>query len=213
MKRHGDFVHAAALLRATHPATRFIVLGSAYEYRHAYLKRLLRLAGELGLRPGIDLILRDPGGRVSELASALDVFWLTSDRRSEGVPTAVGEAMALGLPVVATNVGGVPEAVEHGRTGFIVPARRPDELAAATRQLVDDPDLRANFGAAGRRRASSLFTLERCVEAHDHAFRLAATRARLGRAVAFDGRRSSYRPLTASERLSVVLPAEAFSTG
>jgi glycosyltransferase involved in cell wall biosynthesis/ubiquinone/menaquinone biosynthesis C-methylase UbiE len=179
MKRHSDFVAAAAALRWTHPTVRFAILGASYEYRAHYADALLRQAAALGLRPGIDLVIRDPGGRVAELAPAFDVFWLSSDAHSEGVPTVVGEAMALGIPIVTTNAGGVAEVVEHGTVGFVVPPRKPLALADATRPLLDSPSLRASLGAAGRDRASEIFALERNVETHDTAFRMALNRNRV----------------------------------
>ena len=131
MKDHDTLVRAAAALHRMHPGTRFVILGSSYEHRGGYADEVLRTAEELGLRPGRDLILRDPGERVAELAQAFDVFWLSSRSRSEGLPTVVGEAMALGLPVVATQVGSVPEAVDGG--GLIVPPSDPERWLARPR--------------------------------------------------------------------------------
>jgi glycosyltransferase involved in cell wall biosynthesis/SAM-dependent methyltransferase len=187
MKRHGDLVAAAALLRTTHPAARFAILGSTYGHRTGYVDRLLREADELG----VELIVADPGDNVARLAQALDVFWLSSDRRSEGVPTTVGEAMALGIPVVATDVGGIAETLDDGRTGYVVEPRRPDRLAAATRPLLDDPAKRQSLGAAGRERARELFDVDHCAALHERAFRLASTRARLRGAAHLNGRPSS----------------------
>ena len=67
----------------------------------------------------------------------------------EALPTSILEAMATGLPVVATNVGGVPEIVADGRSGLLVPPRRPLELAAAMEKMLD-PTVRAPMGTAGR---------------------------------------------------------------
>ena len=127
MKDHDTLVRAAAALHRMHPGTRFVILGSSYEHRSGYADEVLRTGEELGLQPGRDLIIRDPGERVAELAQAFDVFWLSSRSRSEGLPTVVGEAMALGLPVVATRVGSVPEAVDGG--GLLVPPSDPEALA------------------------------------------------------------------------------------
>lgn len=93
----------------------------------------------------------------TELARA-DVFVLPS--RSEGFPLAIVEAMFAGLPVVATGVGSVPEAVADGETGLLVPKDDPDSLAAALRKLVEDADLRARMGRCGRE-AAAPFTAER----------------------------------------------------
>jgi glycosyltransferase involved in cell wall biosynthesis len=69
------------------------------------------------------------------------------------------EAMACAVPVVSTNVGGPNETVVDGETGFLVPPRDPDALAQAVRRLLDDPDLRARMGRAGRARVLARFTV------------------------------------------------------
>ena len=97
------------------------------------------------------------------------MFVLSS--RSEGFPVAVLEAMAAGLPVVATDVGGVAEAVEHGETGLLVPAADSEALARALERLVADGALRRRLGAAGRARARSLFDVERYRAAYAELYR------------------------------------------
>jgi glycosyltransferase involved in cell wall biosynthesis len=120
---------------------------------------------------------------VSQLAPALDVFWLTSEPRSEGIPTTVEEAMALGIPVVAADVGGVREIVDDGMTGFLVPSRDPEALVAATEPLLDDPARRRQMGEAARLRAEADFNLDRCADSHVIAFERAVEHraARAGR--------------------------------
>jgi len=88
-----------------------------------------------------------------------DVFVLPSYR--EGTPVTVLEAMAMGLPVVATDVPGCREAVVAGETGFLVPPRDVDELVRAIQKLVEDPALRRRMGQAGRARAAQRFAIER----------------------------------------------------
>jgi glycosyltransferase involved in cell wall biosynthesis len=101
---------------------------------------------------------------VPELLAAADVFVLSS--RSEGLPLSILEAMAAGLPVVATNVGGVPELVVEGETGFLVPPGDPQALAVALERLLGDSALRRRLGAAGRRRAEERFDLVSTRQAH-----------------------------------------------
>ncbi|MFO7709658.1 MAG: glycosyltransferase family 4 protein [Desulfobacterales bacterium] len=83
---------------------------------------------------------------------------------AEAFPRAVLEAMACGKPVVATNAGGTREAVDEGRTGFVVPARSPRAMADRLRTLIGSAQLRAQMGRCGRERAEALFGIERNTE-------------------------------------------------
>ena len=127
------------------------------------------IAGAGPLQPEAERIAADGGlGRrfrvlgwrrdVTDLLAAADVLVLTS--RFEGLPMAVLRAMAAGLPVVATAVDGTPEAVQHGRTGFLTRPGAVNEIADALIRLAHDPALRRTMGCAGRER-SARFTAQR----------------------------------------------------
>jgi glycosyltransferase involved in cell wall biosynthesis len=103
-------------------------------------------------------------GDVRELLATSDVFVLSS--RAEGQPVSILEAMAAGLPVVATDVGGVAETVVHGQTGLLVPAGNVTALGSALRQLVENEQLRRRLGEAGRERVRELFDVPRFCTAH-----------------------------------------------
>ncbi len=121
-----------------------------------------REAGTHGLGGVITLTgARDDVGAV--LAGA-DVLVLAS--RSEGAPLSILEGMAAGLPVVASDVGGVAELVADGETGLLVPPGDPTALAAALQRLVADAPLRRRLGAAGRRRVEERFELAASRRAH-----------------------------------------------
>jgi glycosyltransferase involved in cell wall biosynthesis len=98
---------------------------------------------------------------VPKILAALDLFVLPS--LWEGMPNAVLEAMAAGLPVVATAVGGTPEVVMDGVTGLLVPPQDPSALAQAIERLLRDPDLRRTMGRAGRRRVEQHFDVRETV--------------------------------------------------
>ena len=116
----------------------------------------------LGLQDAVALAgTRDD---VPELLARADVFALSS--RSEGAPLSILEAMAAGLPVVSSLVGGVPELVVDGETGLLVPPGDPAAMAVALGRLVADAGLRHRLGAAGRERARCRFDLRRQRRAH-----------------------------------------------
>jgi len=119
---------------------------------------------ERAARPDLTGLVRMLGSRrdVPELLANADIFVLPSDW--EGVSMALLEAMAAGLPVVATTVGGTPEVVMDGVTGFLVPPRDPPALANALSILLQDPDLRQRMGEAGRQRAFDLFNIVHTVQ-------------------------------------------------
>jgi len=100
--------------------------------------------------------------RVPELLNAIDVFVLPS--RGEGMSNTLLEAMACGLPVLATQVGGNPEIVEEERTGWLFRPGDFDELAGRLLLLAKNPDVTLRFGQAGRERAVEFFSLDRMLE-------------------------------------------------
>jgi len=124
---------------------------------------LERLTGELGLRGRVRLLgERDD---INVILRALDVFILPS--LGEGISNAILEAMATGLPVVATRVGGNSELVDDGVSGFLVPSRSTGSLAAALQRYVDDPALIRRHGDGGRIRTLKQFSLSRMFAAYD----------------------------------------------
>jgi glycosyltransferase involved in cell wall biosynthesis len=114
---------------------------------------------DAGLEEHVRLVEMAPSREVARRLQASDVLLLPS--LDEGLPTVVLEAMACGVPVVATDCGGVAEAVTDGVEGFVVPPRDSDALTAALMRLSQKPELRKGMGEAGRRTATSRFTLER----------------------------------------------------
>ncbi|MCC7127178.1 MAG: glycosyltransferase [Acidobacteria bacterium] len=112
----------------------------------------------------LEKVVRLPGFRedVLGLAKAADMFVMSSI--TEGLGSAVLDAMAMGLPVVGTRAGGIPEAVVHEETGLLVPPADAEALAAAMVRVLTDAALRQRFGAAGRTRVADHFDVAALVE-------------------------------------------------
>lgn len=170
MKGHVWFIRAAAMLRRTHPQVRYAILGSRHADRDDYYRDLYAEAESLGLRIGSDLIIVDPKDKVSCLMQAFDLFWMTSEPHSEGIPTVIGEAKSLGLPVVTTDVGSTSECVTDGVSGHVVPPRDPSAIAEATMAILGDPDRMASMKAVARQEAEAQFAMARGAEQHRLAF-------------------------------------------
>ncbi len=141
---------------------------------HAPYLRLL-LVGDGPWRPQIETLLDDldlrgrvimPGARVdvADLLHISDIFVLTSSG-GDGLPISILEAMAAGLPVIATASDGIPEEVFPGETGLLAPLRDVATLAEAMVKLAQDSDMRHSMGMAGQRRAHSEFAREQMVTA------------------------------------------------
>ena len=103
------------------------------------------MAGQLGLSPRVRFVGWVDEDEAQALLAGSDLLVLPS--LNEGLPMAIIEAMAHGLPVIATPVGGIPELVTSGRTGLLVPPADPDALAGALRRLIADPHARLRMGA------------------------------------------------------------------
>ena len=158
-----------ALLVRGQPQLRVVIAGEG-----PLRDRLEELAREKGLEGHVRWLgfRRDVG----DLLAAADVFVLAS--RQDAFPTVLLEAMAAARPVVATQVGGIPEIVEPGRTGVLVPPGDPEALAAAVDALLADPRTAALLGVAGRERAREHFSIaewtSRLVGLYQEALRAAA---------------------------------------
>lgn len=139
----------------------------------AYVAGLRARVAEAGLEDRVSWL----GERedVPELMRALDVLLLPSWEEPFG--RALIEAMALGVPVLATNVGGPPEIVTDGREGYLLAPREPAAWARAIRRVAESPDRGLEMGRAGRRRVEQAFTVERHVAAMLDVYERAIARA------------------------------------
>ena len=131
----------------------FVGSGSSLESHKA-------LAQSLGVQDKVSFL----GDRtdVPKLLAQSQIFILTS--HYEGLPISILEAMRAGLPVIATKVNGIPEEVEHGKTGLLVPDKDVEELAKALSTLIESPELRQQMGKAGRQKFLDEFTIERMID-------------------------------------------------
>jgi glycosyltransferase involved in cell wall biosynthesis len=152
-KNHRLLIQAFAHASSQLADALLLLVGPPDRLDPAYAESLQRLAQELGLGQRVRFL----GSRsdVPDILRASDVFVLSSDY--EGNPLSVLEAMAAGLPVVSTAVGGVPELVQHGATGLLVPAGDARALAEAITQLGRNADQRAAMGHAARQTALERF--------------------------------------------------------
>ena len=149
------------------PEARLRIFGAAPRGREPYLERCQALATDLGLDGSATFEGRIP--EIRDAYAAGHVVVLCSI--SEGFPYSLIEAMACGRPCVASDVGGVSEALSHD-AGIVVPPRDPAALAAACLTLLRDADLRKSFGTTARRRALEHFTVDRAVSAFDEIYTL-----------------------------------------
>jgi glycosyltransferase involved in cell wall biosynthesis len=168
IKRVDRFLAMARQL-AQRPRIRFVVVGDG-ELR----EQLVSSPDAVGL--GERLVWAGFRRDMPAVCFASDAVVLTSD--NEGTPVSLIEAQAAGVPVVCTEVGGVRSVVSHGETGLLAAPEDVSGLADAVSSILDDPELSARLGSAGRSHAAASFTLARLVEDHDRLYRrLRARRA------------------------------------
>lgn len=154
-----DLLEAARIVLASGVNVQFVIAGDG-SHRAEYEG----LANKLSIAPHITWtgLIEDP--LAEGLYDAADVVCLVS-RWQEAFGWVIAEAMLCGKPMIATRVGGIPEVVDDGHSGFLVTPRKPEEVAAKILLFLDDPPLRHRMGMVGRERVELLFSLERNVKA------------------------------------------------
>ena len=163
------FLEAAAILARRFESVRFLIVGDGPQRGD-----MERLAMDLGLQNRVVFT----GFRldIPEILSEISVA--VSPSLAEAISNSVVEAMAAGVPVVATRVGGNPEAIEDGQSGIIVPARDAEALARPIARLLEDPALASRMGEAARRRVAERFSMESMINATERVYRSLAEEAR-----------------------------------
>jgi glycosyltransferase involved in cell wall biosynthesis len=158
-KDYGTALRAAAILRDAIPGLRVLIAGSTT----GLLDELLELRDRLGLAAVVEFVGFQP--RIERFFPALDCYLTTSI--SEGFSLTVVEAMAAGVPVVATRSGGPEEIVTDGVSGLLAPVGDPEAIAAAILRLRNDPALADRLRAAGRDEARARFSVSAMVASYE----------------------------------------------
>jgi glycosyltransferase involved in cell wall biosynthesis len=160
-KDHDTLLRAFQKVAASHPQAELWLVGEGP--RKPFVSQL---AQKLGLAKKVKFL---PGGPdLRPLLQQACVLVLSSVK--EALPNVVLEAMAMGLPVVATRIGGLPELVSQGKTGFLVPPGDSGALAAALHQVLAAPESRLDLGQAGRARVEQDFSLATMLRRHEQLF-------------------------------------------
>jgi glycosyltransferase involved in cell wall biosynthesis len=155
------FLRTAARVLAQMPTVRFLIVGDGEEREQLdCLAKQLRIDGSVvfaGARTDIERII-----------PVFSVFLLTS--HYEGMPICLLESLASGIPIVSTSVGGVPEVIENGVSGFLVDSRNPDQIAGKVMQLLTDGSLREKMGKAALMAYESRFTVKEMVDQYERLY-------------------------------------------
>jgi glycosyltransferase involved in cell wall biosynthesis len=154
-KGHGFFLHACSEVRKKLSDVKFMLIGDG-----PLKKDMKELAEDLNIEK--DVLFLGSRKDIPALLSITDIVVLSS--LEEGFSNAILEAMAAGKPVIATHVGGNPEAILQGETGLLVLPKNSDTLAGAMIQLLENPDIAVKMGKAGRERVKQEFSMDRMVQ-------------------------------------------------
>ena len=167
-KRLDDWLQVASRVAARRPDVTFLLVGGGPLESH--------VRGRIDAL-GLSHCVRTPGFRPDgrRMMSVMDVYLMTSE--FEGLPLALLEAMALGKPVVSTNVGGIPEALQTGVAGFLTPIGAIDAMVECVIRLADDAGLRQQMGKAGAAKVETEYHVTRRVKAIEDLYEAILSRA------------------------------------
>ncbi|MBN2284808.1 MAG: glycosyltransferase [Tissierellales bacterium] len=168
IKGHKYLIKAAKLAVERFPNVRFHFIG-CYDMDDAYFKDIQKQIQTLQIQDTINFIGEIRHVDVSTMFAAIDISVLPS--LSEGLSNTLLESMLAGKPVVATAVGGNPEVVEDGKSGFLVPPRDPHAMAEAILKLLGNSELRREMGHQGRMRVQEEFSVGGMVEKYEDILR------------------------------------------
>lgn len=172
-KGHDSLLRAFRLVVYRRPDVRLVCCGILPPETQARLQAVVR---DLNLESAVYLL--PSRSDVGSIYRTLDLYVHPS--HFEGFSNSLLEAMSYALPVVATRVGGTPEAVDENATGLLTPKDDPPALAAAILELLADPERARSFGQAGRERVTRLFTVEKMIDAYSRFYEETLARERPG---------------------------------
>jgi N-acetyl-alpha-D-glucosaminyl L-malate synthase BshA len=161
VKRIQDLVYAMSIVSKEAPGARLMLVGDGPE-RH----RIERLIDDLDLREQV--VLTGFRSDVPNLLRCSDVVVLCSE--TESAPLTLLEGMSSGLPVVATMVGGIPEIVEDGVNGYLVPPKHPEAIAERLLELNADGGLRRRMGEAARKTVLEMYTVDKVIRQYEEVY-------------------------------------------
>jgi glycosyltransferase involved in cell wall biosynthesis len=165
-KSHIHILQALAKIgaRVSHLPWKLVIVGGR---GGSELNALNQFAAEHGFADRLHILMNRTD--VADILSASTIFVMPS--LFEGLPMALLEAMIAGKPAVASSVGGIPEAIQHGKSGFLFPASDVDKLGEHLLTLLCDPPLRERLGAAARQIAVSKFTVQKMTDLYEETYR------------------------------------------
>lgn len=166
MKGLEQFLESAAAIRTRVPDARFLIVGETSPNDRPYLSVLTGLAGRLGLSDRV--VFAGLRTDVPQLLASATVSVMPS--LNEALSNVLLESMAAGVPVVATRVGGTPEAIEDGVNGLLVPPADPNALANAICHLLAEPEMARRLGRAARESINERFSIDRMVSATEELY-------------------------------------------
>jgi glycosyltransferase involved in cell wall biosynthesis len=163
-KRQQDFIEAAEIVLKEIPEVYFLIVGgTSNPYEEKQKKELESLIKKKIISHRV--LLTGFISNLEEILANIDIFVLPSVK--EGVPAAILEAMVAKKPVIATNVGGIPEVVIDGETGFLVEPKNPKVIAEKIIFLLKNPERAKEMGESGYQRIKNYFTLEKMAREHE----------------------------------------------
>lgn len=152
------------VVNKTNTKVKFIIVGGASVGHNKYYASLKNQITELNLDKDIVFLGNMSRAQIRNILSVMDIFLMTSI--AEGTPLVIFEAMSMGIPVVATDVGGISEQVVNGETGLVLFSKDVNAIAKAVVYLLKNENVREHFGINARERAEEFFSLNKCIEEH-----------------------------------------------